>query len=120
MRGSRLREVRELRQMTQHELAVICGLSDKQIGRYENGESDATGDYIEKISRALGVTADYLLGLVDKPDQHLTEEGLSPIERKLILAVRQGLIVEALETVTAISKGNDKPIVAPGQPAIDS
>jgi transcriptional regulator with XRE-family HTH domain len=105
MFGERLRTIREKRGLTQRELGALCGLGDKQIWRYENGQSAPNTEALIQLARILGITSDYLLGLVEQPDEHLTEETLSPMERKLIMAVRQGMIVEALEAVTSISKG---------------
>lgn len=74
MRGDRLREARQL---TQRELAARCGLGEKQIWRYENNESDPTGDYVARIARELEVSADYLLGLAEKPTDHFIPEELT-------------------------------------------
>ena len=119
MRADRLKEIRELRQLSQRELAARCELGEKQIWRYENAESDPGSEHVAKIARELGVSADYLLGLADDPGLHFRETELSPMERKLITAVRHGLIVEALETITTISKSIDQPGVISGQPAIN-
>jgi transcriptional regulator with XRE-family HTH domain len=107
MRGDRLREIRELRQYSQRELAVRCGMGEKQIFRYENGENDPTADTLAKIAKELSVTTDYLLGLTDDPDGSFKEEDLSAMERKLIIAVREGRIVEALQTFTSLSEDSD-------------
>jgi transcriptional regulator with XRE-family HTH domain len=104
MRGDRLKAIREKRGLTQRELAERCGFNEKQILRYEKGLSEPTADHLTSIAQELSVSADYLLGLVSEPDQRMTEEDLSPMERKLLVAIRQGLIVEALETFTAITK----------------
>jgi len=119
LRADRLKEVRELRQLSQRELAARCGMGEKQIWRYENGESDPGSEQVARIARELSVTADYLLGLSDEPSLHFTEDDLSPMERKLISAVRHGLIVEALETFAAMSKSVDQPGVTSGEPAVN-
>lgn len=120
LRGDRLRELRENFGLTQEELAERLNLGIRQIHRYENEITDPSGDIIARLAKELYVTTDYLLGLVDDPAQDLTEEDLSPMERKLVDAVRKGLIVEALETITVISKRNDKSIIPPAQPAVNS
>lgn len=115
----RLREMREKRGLTQRELAGLCGLGDKQIWRYENEQSEPNAEALIQLARKLEVSTDYLLGLVDQPNERLSEEELTPMERKLIMTARQGQIVEAFETLTSISKGNDKPVIGSSQPAVD-
>lgn len=107
MRGDRLREIRELRQYSQRELALRCGLGEKQIFRYENNQNDPSSDHVAKLARELEVTADYLLGLVDDPQGQFKESELSAMERKLIIAVRERRIVEALQTFTTLSEDSD-------------
>ena len=119
LRGDRLKEIRELRQLSQRELAARCEMGEKQIWRYENEESNPTSDHVVKIARELAVSSDYLLGLGDDPGLHFKESDLSPMERKLVTAVRHGLIVEALETITTISKGIDQPGIASAEPAVN-
>lgn len=112
MRVDRLRESRELRKLTQQDLADRTGLSLRQIARYESGENDPTADALTKIARAMEVSLDYLVGLVDTPTDHFSEDDLSAMERRLIWAIRNGFIVEVLKTVTAISEAGDQPAVA--------
>lgn len=112
MRVDRLRETRLQRGLSQEDLAKRCEMSLSQIFRIESGRSEPSGDAIARIARALEVSADFLLGLVDQPADHLQLDDYSPMERRLILAVRQGLISEALEVMTTLSKGVDKPRVA--------
>jgi len=90
MRNDRLKNMRDERGFTQEELAKVSGVSEKQLWRYENGESKPTSEVIAKISKALEVSADYLLGLVDVPNDHLREVELTPQERRALEAFRRG------------------------------
>jgi transcriptional regulator with XRE-family HTH domain len=119
LRGDRLRELRQRRDYTQEELAEILDLGIRQIHRYESGETDPSGDIVARIAKLLGVTTDYLLGLVDEPDAHFSERDYSPMERKLITAVRKGRIVEALKTITTMSESIDESDVPPAKPAVN-
>ena len=119
MRADRLKEIRELRQLSQRELAARCGMGEKQIWRYENGETDPGSEQVARIARELDISADYLLGLSDESPLHFRESDLSPMERKLISAVRHGLIVEALESLTTLSKSIDQPGIVSSEPAIN-
>lgn len=63
--GQRIRYVRQLRGMTQSELAEKVGLSADEKGRirisqYENGSRIPRKEMRQKISDALGVKSDYL------------------------------------------------------------
>jgi len=112
-RGDRLKEVRELRNLSQRELASRCQIGDKQIWRYENGESNPTADHITAIAKELDISADYLLGLTDTAYIHFTEDELTPMERKLLVAVRQRRIVEAFQTLAGISESDNQSGIAP-------
>jgi transcriptional regulator with XRE-family HTH domain len=90
MRTDRLKYMRGERGYTQEELAKMSGISEKQLWRYENGDSKPTSEVVAKISQALEVSADYLLGLVDQPSDHLREEELTPQERRALEAFRRG------------------------------
>jgi transcriptional regulator with XRE-family HTH domain len=114
LHGKRLRELRQRRGYTQEELAALLNLGQRQIPRYESGETDPSADIIARMARALGVTADYLLGLTDEPSGHLAEDSLSPMERKLITAMRHGLLIEALEALAALSKRDDESVISAG------
>ena len=51
--------------MTQRELAEKTGLTEVTISRYVNGQRVPKGTEIVKISQAINVSCDYLLGVVD-------------------------------------------------------
>jgi transcriptional regulator with XRE-family HTH domain len=108
MRIDRLKEVRELRRLSQHDLADRSGISLSQISRYERGESDPTADALTRIAKTLEVSIDYLVGLVDVPNDHVSETDLTAMERRLIWAIRNGFIVEVLKAVTAITEESDQ------------
>lgn len=119
MRGDRLRDIRKSRQLTQEELAKLVGVSGQQIYRYESGENIPNSDVLTRLAQELSVSTDYLLGLVNEPTAHLTEEELSPMERRLLQAVRNGSIRELFKTLAALSDNDDQPPVTPDKPAVD-
>lgn len=99
--GRRLRAVREARGMNQDELASEIGVVYQQVSRWESGKTMPTGATLARLATILNVSVDYLLGLVDLPTGLLMEEGLSPDERRLIQAVRNGQLEEVLQQVLA-------------------
>lgn len=107
LRGHRLRELRRKLGYTQEDLAERLNVNIRQIHRYETGESDPLADVVARMASIFQVSTDYLLGLTDDPTAELTEEDLTPMERKVIMAVRQGLIVEAYQTLATFHKRED-------------
>jgi transcriptional regulator with XRE-family HTH domain len=53
--GSRVRELRLSKNMTQEDLGFLIGNSGKQIGRIERGENNVTTSMIYQISKALNI-----------------------------------------------------------------
>lgn len=56
-----LRTFRRVRQMSQEELAEICGLHRTYVGSVERGERNVTLSTLEAFARALGVSVPTLL-----------------------------------------------------------
>ena len=66
--GERVHLMRRRKKMTQQALADAVGVSKATIFRIEKGDfTDAMGQNIARMARALNVTGDYLLGLTDEP-----------------------------------------------------
>ncbi len=68
--AERLRRARErLRQLTQSELAERAGLPSTSISHFENpnGTRKPSFDNLRRLSKALDVTTDYLLGRTEDP-----------------------------------------------------
>lgn len=105
-KGDRMREQRERRGLTQYELGKLIGGSQHQVARYEIGERIPQSDTLAKIAMALGCSADYLLGLVDTPNQYMPS--LSSDELALLEAAKKGLDIDALLSLVAFLKGSDK------------
>ena len=64
---NRLRECREARQLSQEQLAHLCGVSYSTYRRYESGDNEPLLSVSAKLARELGVSLDYLSGLSDLP-----------------------------------------------------
>lgn len=60
--ATRLRDIRRDRGYTQYQLARLCGISERYIGRYESGRSIPSSVYLLRLAKALGVSPNYLLG----------------------------------------------------------
>ncbi len=65
--GRRLATVLNERDMPQSDLAALSGVDSPAISRYISGAYKPRVDALVKIARALGVSTDYLCGLVPAP-----------------------------------------------------
>lgn len=95
--GDRLKTVRGWRNLTQEELASRVSISQSQLWKYESGGSEPSPDVIGRFSKELEITTDYLLGLVDHPNEHLQIKDLSKQEYQLLTAFRKGDLRRILE-----------------------
>ncbi len=104
MTGERIKQLRQSKNYSQAQLAGLLSVSEQQVYRWEKGQNEPAGEHLVRLAQEFGITTDYLLGASDDPLPRLTNEDLSVMERKLVTAARNGQIVEALETLTAMSK----------------
>ena len=58
--GNRIRQVRNEQELTQEQLAELCGLSAAHIGHIERGTRALSSETLFKISIVLNVSVDYL------------------------------------------------------------
>ena len=66
--AKRLRQVRRANDQTQQELGALAKINYTTISRIESGEAKHVyADTVRDLAAALGVSADYLLGLIDDP-----------------------------------------------------
>jgi transcriptional regulator with XRE-family HTH domain len=63
---SRIRELREDRDLTQAAFAKILGMSQTGYSKYETGENDIPTNILIKMAKYYGTSVDYLLGLTDE------------------------------------------------------
>lgn len=62
---SKISQLRQERELTQKQLAKAIKVSVKTIARWEDNAARMTPSKIIALVRFFGVTADYLLGMVD-------------------------------------------------------
>ena len=61
--GTRFKERREYKEMTQTQVAEKIGTTQQQIYKYENNMQEMTGSRIKELCILYNVSADYILGL---------------------------------------------------------
>jgi len=64
----RLKSARELRALSQAQLATEAGLPPSSVSHFEAGARKPSFDNLKRLAAALNVTTDYLLGRSDTPD----------------------------------------------------
>lgn len=72
--GSKIREARKSKKMTQAQLGKAIGVSGAMIGQYETGVRNPKMENLGKIAEALGVPVPYLLEVYDVPASEAQEQ----------------------------------------------
>ena len=70
--GENIRKIRKEKKLTQKELGKLCGMSEAQIGQYENGLRNPKMETLKKIANALDIN--YLDLLDDKMRENLDKK----------------------------------------------
>lgn len=65
--ASRLREVREERNLSRKEVAELLGVTKTQINDLENGKTGTSLQRLVMLAEFYQVSTDYLLGIIDDP-----------------------------------------------------
>ncbi len=97
MIGSKIKQVRQRRQLSQEQLALLVDLSPLIIAQIENGEMpNPTCETAKRLAHALGVSIDYLVGTwqerTPRSEKELAFSGRSMIEVRHIPQKGRGLI----------------------------
>ncbi len=112
-----IKELRLERNLTQSEVAKAIGTSQRNIGRWENGENTPAAIYVKALAEFFCVSADYLLGLEDDfgvrvDDKQKKPDALSVEERRLLEGYREinaagkKLVMQTVETLRNTAAGS--------------
>ncbi len=75
---NRIRDLREDKDLTQHEIAKILNISQQQYSRYENELCEMTYDQLITLAKYYHTSIDYILYLTDErksyPKSIITKE----------------------------------------------
>lgn len=85
--GERLQKLRSEKGLSQAQLSKRLGVSASQIANYEMGRRFPSIQVLIDISRVLGVSTDYLLGIISELQEQIDISGLSPDEIDSIRSV---------------------------------
>ena len=97
--GEKLRTLRGPE--SQAEMARRIGIPQQNYQRYESGQQMAGGEQLHRISVALGVSADWLLGTVDNPQDHVPANR-SPTDKDAIIADLATAVRSQQETIARL------------------
>lgn len=90
--GSKIKEIRIQKGLTQKQLGELCGMADSAIRRYENGNANPKIETLQKIADALEVSMDELMGKVSIGNFTIPEEVFNNANyRPLLDAIGNGL-----------------------------
>ena len=70
MKYSRIRDLREDRDMTQTDIARVLGMSQTGYSKYETGENDIPTTVLIRLARYYNTSIDYLLGETNDPKRY--------------------------------------------------
>ena len=103
-----LKELRQEKGFTQAEVAKAIKTSQRNIGRWENGENEPSASFVARLAKFFDVSADYLLGLEDDfgvlTAAPVSEGGTTEQERELLRYFRElspylkGMTMEAVKS----------------------
>ncbi len=81
--GSKIKQYRELRKLSQKELASRIGISNSRLSNWEKGENRPDVDALKELCRVLNVSPSVLL------DMEPAIDNLDETERRIISEYRQ-------------------------------
>lgn len=112
--GERIKQLRELKKMSQAEVAEMMGYKSRSsIQKIESGQRDLTQSGIVKIAKVFNVTPAYIMGWENNPETKSSEPpARDPLDEKILQLFSQltpeerrevlGLIFEKLHSRGAI------------------
>lgn len=81
--GNFLHELRERRGLSQYQLGMLVGVSDKAVSKWENGSAKPQIKTLYKLSEVLGITVDELLACKYHSVKNGNEKGVFAMKNKL-------------------------------------
>ena len=85
--GGKLRDLRNERNLSQAQLAKRIGVTSSTVALYETGDRLPSLPRLSALSKSLGVTTDYLLGVSSHKDYYLDVMGLTQKQIESLEAV---------------------------------
>lgn len=106
--GSKIKEIRQQKGLTQKQLGDLCGMADSAIRRYENGNANPKIETLQKIATALdeplSIFLDDELFDASTDDKDLGTDHVSEILDKRIKKIAQNANLTNLEKANMIDE----------------
>ena len=67
---SRLKDLREDRDLVQKEVAAVLGIDQRVYSNYETGKREIPTRYVVKLAKFYNTSTDYILGLTNNLKAH--------------------------------------------------
>lgn len=99
MLGETIRQLREEKGLSQKKLAQRTGVANSTMNLYETNERNPSLSTLIKLSKVLGVSTDYLLGLDSDREETISVSGLSSDEVQVI-----DLIIETIKARSVVGQ----------------
>ncbi|HEY8129278.1 MAG TPA: helix-turn-helix transcriptional regulator [Hyphomicrobium sp.] len=90
--GSRLKSIREDRELSQSELGRRAGMDSSAIAHFEADRRKPSFDNIRALAKALVISTDYLLGTGEATTAFRDEDKLSVRDRDIIQGVIDNMV----------------------------
>lgn len=98
--GEKIKNLREISEMTQGQLAIKTGKTRSLISLWEQGKRNPNYDDISIMAKAFGVTSDYLLGITSVPNgEVITEMQIMKKSVTVYGRIPAGIPFEAIQEV---------------------
>jgi len=94
--AERLKRLRNARGYTQTDVGKALNITQQQVAKWEMANSDVSSETLTRLARLLECTSDWLLGLVEAPNEHLTPRDLTTDEWRLVDLYRRGELAEVI------------------------
>ena len=89
----KLKDLRKEKKLNLDELALQTGLSRSALGSYENDEGkDISHTAIIKLAKFYGVSSEYLLGLSENKEEHLSEISDLRLDDETVRILKSGTV----------------------------
>ncbi|MBR4687066.1 MAG: helix-turn-helix transcriptional regulator [Bacteroidales bacterium] len=97
----RIAEAREARGWTQDQLAQAIGTTQQTVQRWESGQVDPQVSKIEAISKVLGITMTFLLGV----DSSGSDGDVLSANEREVVDIMRGMTPEGVHQLSVYARG---------------